>query len=287
MENKLVPTHKYKTSVVFLDDDINFLNFLKGWLISDNYEFHFVNSQTDLENFIRKSEEQRNKLPPILTKLDNELNDLVNHEAFDFDLSRFMEIRNIPNKSAEMSVIFIDNDLGDYSGIDICSRLSPRLRFKKILLTGDCDKMRAIDALNKQVINLFIDKIDLNDNTSSSIVDKVLEEIKNFSDYYFIGSNFYNNPLISSTSFKKLFDSILEQYKIIEYYLLEKDMFLLIDNQNREIFFKCWQDADFDNYYKIYFDDLDNSKNTKLKTAMLNKQIPVGHQFIDSVQFNE
>ncbi|MBP9742029.1 MAG: hypothetical protein KBD37_01580 [Burkholderiales bacterium] len=299
MNNKLVPTHRYKTTILFYDDRNSFLSLIKNRLVSHKYEFKYVDNLVDFQACIAKSAEAKAKLPDVLSKLDNELTDFAHNEVFNFDLSKLKAIRNLPNKYDEISVVFVDNDLGDHNGIEICSKLPSD--FKKILLTGKCDKDEAIKALNDKAINLYIDKLDLDSDDfnlnlnqfssnhlkdeTETLINKILAQIENFSDLYFIESNFYNNHLLSSPIFKKLFNSVLNQFDIEEYCLFEKDTFLLIDKQQRELLFKYWQDDDFTNYYHMNFDELDSSNTLKLKNAMANKQIPINQNFIDSIKF--
>ncbi len=242
MNKKLVPTHRYKTTILFYDDRDSFLSLLRNRLASDKYEFHYVDNLVDFQFFIDQSSMEKKNLPDILLRLDNELTDFAHQEAFNFDLSKLKGIRNLPNKSSEISIAFVDNDLGNHNGIELCAKLP--VDFKKILLTGKCDKDDAIKALNRKDINLYIDKLDLDSDEfnlknnqkvpnnlvdeTEILIDEILRQIENFSDLYFIESNFYNNYLLSSPVFKKLFDSVLNQFKIIEYYLFEKDSFLLI-----------------------------------------------------------
>ncbi len=284
MNKKIVPTHKYKTTILFYDDNKLFLKFLQDNLVSDKYNFQFVDNLEDFYSIIDKSVNLKKNLPNIVCKLENELSDYAHHEAFDFDLSKFEKIRNIPDKYAEVSVVFIDNELGKQNGIDICSTLPADC--KKILLTGECNKTNAIQALNNRTINFFIEKFnfDNNNDAGNSLIDEIHKHIDDFSDIYFIESNYYNNLLISSPIFKRILSSVQEKFSIIEYYLFEKDMFLLVDNNNKELLLKCWQEVDFDNYYNLHFDDFNQLNSFELKQVMQDKQIPFKQGFIDSLK---
>ncbi len=280
---KIIPTNKYKTSVLFYDDDRQFLNFLKDNLITDKYNFYFVDNIQDFNRLITQNATIKNSIPSISNRLDYEINDYANHDAVDFDLSKFSEIRNLNEKFLEISVIVIDNELGNQNGIDLCTQIGSE--FKKILLTGECDKTSAIQALNNKNINLFIEKFDFN-NINDNLIDQILKHLESITDTFFIEKNFYSTPLLSNKIFKKIFVETIKKYNICEYYLLEKDMFLLIDNKFSEFYFKCWQEHEFENYYQLNFDEFNEINNIKLKNEVFNKRIPIGEYFIESLQLD-
>ena len=86
MEKKLVATHNYKTRVVFLDDNIDFLECLRDNMPSAKYECLFVNNLNDFTHLISESKLLKNTLPNILESLDIEISDLNYSEALYFDL---------------------------------------------------------------------------------------------------------------------------------------------------------------------------------------------------------
>jgi len=274
MEKKLVPTHRYKTSVVFYDDNLCFLEFLQNNLVSDRFDFYFVSNLNEFEQTIADSNIAKKYLPDIINHLDNELNDLDDHAVFEFDLSKFEHIKNNASKNKEIGLVFIDNELDKSNGIEISSKLEHGIQ--KVLLTGACDLESAIQALNEKSINMFIDKLDNN------LINKIYEVLEHFINNYFVNKNYYNNSKLSNQHFYELFKSITTQYNIIEHYLVAKDSFLLIDAGGTQRLFKFWDDDDFNKYYDLHHDSLNNANNEKLLTMKTKKQIPVGELVLDS-----
>ena len=288
MEKKLVPTHKYKTTIVFFDDDKDFLKFLENNLTSEKYNFYFVDNYAKFNDITSYSETLKSQLPNIMVNLDNELTDSTQHTAFDFDLSKFDQIKNYNDKNNEISVAFIDNNLGSMNGVDICASLDTGI--KKILLTGECDLEFAIQALNDEVIHTFIEKNGIHKNIEKSetnIIEKIYKAIDNFTDDYFLKQNYYSNSLLSNHNFKELFDKIVKQYDIVEYYLYEKDLFILVDSNNKEWLFKCWRLMDFEQYHSALYDELDARKNKILDEIKDNKKILIGSKMFDSLVYED
>ena len=289
MAKKLIPTHKYKTTVIFLDDNKLFLKFLEVNLHSKKYNFQFTDNLQSFYELLKNGTVTKQKLPNILVKLDNELDDHVQHNTFDFNLSLFEQIKTIPDKAGEVSLVFVDNNMGHHSGLEICSKL--REDVVKVLLTGECEKSDAIQALNDNTINLFLEKNQFNNDfefksKNINLIDTIINIVDKSTDDYFIMSNYYNNSLLSNKVFKGLFSKTIDFYNIVEYYLCEKDTFLLITDRGHELLLKCWEENDFENYYYAHYDDQDNQKKEFLDHVKHNKKIPTKIGLVDTVQLS-
>jgi hypothetical protein len=288
MEEKLIPTHKYKTTVLFYDDNVEYLEFLKVSLISDKYNFVFVDNLNDFNAYIKQSEEIKVNLPRAFKKLDNELSDNPQHETFDFDITSINLLRNIDNKVNEISTIFVDNNLehSEYNGLSICEKMT-NVSFNKILLTGACDRIKAIYALNTKNINFYIEKYSLNDNTLYNIAEKILTELDTLTDDFFINKNSYINNLLSNQNFKLLFTEVIQNNNITEYYLFDKETFILIDGDGNKTYFKCWDLSKFDEYFNLYYDELDDKDAKELSRMKNEKLIPTKNGIQTSTNFKD
>ena len=170
MEKKLVPTHKYKTRVVFFDDDIQFLEELRDTIVSSKYELIFINNLNDFIHLIAESCQVKENLPNVSEPIDNELSDLSDSDVLRFDLSKFKSVKKITNKEKEISVVIIDNNLGKLNGIDVCANIGDN-EIERILLTGDCDHSLALEAMNEKKIQIFLDKLPLLNRFTDSLDD--------------------------------------------------------------------------------------------------------------------
>ncbi len=290
MEKKLVATHKYKTRVIFLDDDVDFLEEMQDSVKSTAYDIMFVSNLQDFTRLITEGHQVQIDLPNILQPIDNEVSDLSDSEALRFDLSKFKEIRQIENKVREVTVVIVDNNLGELSGIDVCASLCDT-GLARILLTGDCDYSDALDAMNKKKINFFVDKLPLSNRFSDSLDDdlenNILQKLDIAIDRYFIAKDSYNNKLLCNPQFKKLYKAIVKSHDIVEHYLIEKDTMLLTNQIGQEFILKCWMEEDFNNYYKLYYDESDVLAIKRLDIIRNEKRLPIYGDLIDSTKFDD
>lgn len=290
MVKKLVPTHKYKTSVLFFDDDVDYLKFLKDNLISDKYNFYFVSNIDDFNDLITASENIRRTLPEPFIKLDNELSDDLKHEVFDFNISNLNVLKKINNKSFEVSTVFIDDDLkiSDYDGFSLCESLEG-FSFNKILLTGQNDRVKALKAMNSDAVDLYIEKFntELNLASEQNIIEKILGTLDKVTDKFFINKNTYINELITDLNFRKLFSLMVEKYNASSYYLSDRETFLITEYGGSDIHLKCWHKNKFQEYYQLHFDELDYKKAEKLEKIRNEYLIPTKIGLQKPIEYNE
>lgn len=289
MEKKLVPTHRYKTRVIFLDDDTEFLAELRDTVKSSKYELIFVDNLQDFNNLIADSCKIKADVPIIQEPIENELSDLSDSEAFRYNLSQFKDIINTEYKTQEVTVVVVDNNLAGLCGIDICAGLGDSA-IERILLTGDCDYSKALNAMNEKKINCFIDKMPLFNrfaDAEDELDKKLLRSIDIAVERYFIAKDSYNNKLLSKPQFKKLYKNIKKSHDVIEHYLVEKDTLLLITQTGQKLMLKCWLSEDFDYYYNAYYDESDILKTERLNQIRSEKKLPIGSTLVDSIRFED
>ncbi len=285
MEIKLIPTHKYRTTVVFFDDDKTFLEFVESHINLDKYNFRFVTNYDEFIEIFNTSESIKKTIPSILVKIDDELRDSEQHEAFDFDFSKFAEIHALPNKDQEISLAFIDNDLGNLNGIQICTEL--KTDTKKILLTGTSDFKGALMAMSEKHIANYVPKVEAPDNLSNNedLVVRLNRIIEHFTDEYFREKDYYKNKLLVDGEFKRLLKHIVDKYNITEYSMFGKDSLLLIDNFKNKKILKCWIKSDFEQYYIDHYDDLDQDKNNLLTEVKELFRFPINSLLVESMRY--
>ena len=187
----------------------------------------------------------------------------------------------------------VDNNLGNLNGISICANVEDKT-IERILLTGDYDYIDAIRALNNKIITFFIDKMPLSNRffeSSNKLNDDMINEIMYHIDIaidrYFINKDSSNNKLLSNPQFKYFFINIIKNNNIVSYYLIEKDLFSMIDINNREYLLKCWTLLDFDDFYNAHYDELDIAMNNKLNLIREEKKLPMKDKLLDSIKVND
>ncbi|MGX8716554.1 MAG: hypothetical protein ACSW8C_01025 [bacterium] len=225
----------YPTEVLFVDDSETYLQTLslffkniRGILLKtfkDPQEaLDYINARANAQQ--RVNWEQENCFTP-------------NCYALKLDVfSLHKQIYN-PHRYAQISVVIADHDLTEkhINGIEFCRHIQDK-NIQKILFTGQADRKFVIQAFNDGVIQRYLSKSDVKG------IDDILNIVKTAQQRYFMACTASLNvalrshpkfPLaIHSEKFHALFQRLLEQHNIVEYYLLDAvGSFLLVDNSNK------------------------------------------------------
>lgn len=225
----------YPTEVLFVDDSETYLQTLslffkniRGILLKtfkDPQEaLNYINTRANAQQ--RVNWEQENCFTP-------------NCYALKLDVfSLHKQIYN-PHRYAQISVVIADHDLTEkhINGIEFCRHIQDK-NIQKLLFTGQADRKFVIQAFNDGVIQRYLSKSDVKG------IDDILNIVKTAQQRYFMACTASLNvalrshpkfPLaIHSEKFHALFQRLLEQHNIVEYYLLDAvGSFLLVDNSNK------------------------------------------------------
>ena len=225
----------YPTEVVFVDDSESYLQALsmffkniRGIILKtfkDPQEaLDYINDRAAAQQ--RINWEQENCFTPNCYAL--KLNVFSLHK----------QIYN-PHRYTQISVVIADHDLTEkyMSGIEFCRRIKDK-NIQKILFTGQADRSFVIQAFNEGIIQRYLSKSDVRD------VKDILEIVEMAQRRYFTACTaslnvaLHSNPqfplAIQSEKFHQLFNRLITQRNIIEYYLLDGvGSFLLVDASNK------------------------------------------------------
>lgn len=173
----------HKTNIILLDDNVDFLSHLKKILSDQFHGFILDTHSSDIVlDAVKKSDKDSQKLKSDL--FIKSLPDLENVSVSIEDQSiTFMNSHNhkiLKSKSLRniFSVLVLDNDMPDLSGIEV-ARLLKDTNVKIILLTGVTSNRVAIDAFNEGVIEKFIRK------DSETCVDNLVSAIRELKQKFF------------------------------------------------------------------------------------------------------
>ncbi len=149
----------HPTTVIFVDDNREFLQHVKKWLNHDEFAHRTFDHPKTALKFLTKTHHPH----PFTERCVYQPNDDVPLDCSEFGIN----IRKIhhemhnPERFNEIGVIVVDYAMPGMNGIDFCTRLEG-LPFKKIMLTGEADEHLAVSAFNNGVIDHFIRKDDAN-----------------------------------------------------------------------------------------------------------------------------
>lgn len=224
----------FPTKIFIVDDNESFLENLKLILDSNKCSYLFCVNPYDVASLIDKQKQY----PSFLDKTTSiEVSD-------DDSLSIDLNIRDIHkeiysiNRFNQVSAIITDYDMPGMNGLDLCRQAKSKI-LTRALFTGVADESTAIDAFNKCYIEQYIRKQDKN------VIENIKQLINKSKELYFnnlsknyvnlLHSNDGNLSILLDNMFIDFFFTLIEQEKIIEYYLLDSNGSFLMLKSNGEV----------------------------------------------------
>ena len=207
-----IPILFHPTKVIMIDDHANFPNMLAGFLM--------------LERVIAKF-----SIP------ENVINYLINYEQrfspvnfYQENLLTLLYYLQDKRRFSEISTIFCDYNMPSHSGIEIFNLLkgSTHYPYQHILLTGiSSDQMQLANIPTTVDKILFKDK--LSNELGSFLPTLIKLEQQFFTKMY---NPSVNLSLLQEPKFIINFNYLIEKYRIIEAYLIDKGQrFILLDRE--------------------------------------------------------
>jgi CheY-like chemotaxis protein len=259
-----IPFFRFPTTVVCIDDDLEFLKALTLKLGKEYNIKTFSDPQEALKFLNSKESSPISQMTFIKSVNEHELYNSIHHLPVDFDINEVVKLSNQKNRTDEVAVILLDQNMPGMKGTELCTKLENK-ELKKILLTGELDHAEAVKAFNDKLIDCFVQKTANN--------QFLLENLKTYIDIqeekYFIekSAHLHNYLLaeralpLSDRAFIDLFHRWCEHHNIKEYYLVDKNgNFLLIDQDGKQFFFIIHTDHSLNTFIEPYEDDDDLTK---------------------------
>jgi len=164
----------FPTTLLVLDDDLCFLGEISTFLKNNNLIVRtFHNSKPFLHYLTHYSSPINADELFLKTEVDYYKGSSGIMRA---DTNSIYKIAYNPSRFNQVSVVIIDYELLNETGIDVCRRIKNK-NIKKIMLTNKASHKIGIDALNKRIIDAFIEK--------DEILYKLIPTIKSLEMEYF------------------------------------------------------------------------------------------------------
>lgn len=234
MDNTPHPFY-HSTTIAIIDDNADFLtNF--SLQLDEQLAYTLHPSPVDGLEFLNNIKPNNN----ISQQLISTHTDFVEDEFIDnvvvLRTSGIISELSNAERFRENSVVIVDYDMPQMNGIEFCKLLNNK-NMKKILLTGVADEKVAVQAFNDNVIDKFIKKSDMD------AVDHINEYIKGFQQDYFktktslikstLNVEFYG--FMIQPAFIDLFNKLIKEHKVREYYLTNNPSGYLMITANDKI----------------------------------------------------
>ena len=142
------------------------------------------------------------------------------------------EISNA-DRFGEVSVVIVDYDMPEMSGLDFCKQISGQ-RIKKILLTGVGDEKIAVQAFNEGIIDRFLLKSDPEiENRNNQTIYELQQQYVNEVSRLVQGGLALKSPeFLIDPEFSDHFFMLMKEHNIVEYYYVEDpEGFLLVSDE--------------------------------------------------------
>jgi len=231
----MIPAMIKKTSVLFIDDDQNFIDDICDFLPKT----HFFYKYTQPADVIPSVTNQVIFVPNVNPGLS------VTEFPIKRQTSLFADVSRFPfDKIA--SVLVVDHRMEPIDGIKLCKSINSRFT-KKIMLTSYATQELAIKALNDGTIDMFLLK------TDRDLVENLSDAIARCTKQFFLeiskdidGFNNRMNPF-NSAKVVDAFAHFCEENEIIDYcFIHDFNQIIMMDKNNNKRFLSIFTNDDLD-----------------------------------------
>lgn len=223
-----IPPFYFPTTVVFVDDSIDFLSNLSLQL-SPSLAFQLFDSPAKALQMLEAADNSHSQLGNIFSRYHHTDDLPLTHHVIDVNLDKVHREVYKKQRFKQISVAVVDYDMPSINGIEFCRRIA-NPNIKKILLTGKADANIAVQAFNEGIIDRFILK------QAPDAIGQLNQAIAELQQTYFhqterllsavltIGKHeFLRDPL-----FAEQFGKICDKNRIVEFYLCSEPDGMLI-----------------------------------------------------------
>ncbi|MCC2624367.1 MAG: response regulator FixJ [Burkholderiales bacterium] len=258
MHNYQIPIVYFPLKLMFVDDNPNILKTISTTL-QEKYRCEIANSVDKALDILNSRMDFNYNL--FTFEPNSEINLQAKNQSTKFNLS--LNISNIlklvenTDKYNNIGIVITDYEMGDKNGLDLCRKIGDK-QVKKILLTGQLDTSKGINAMNSQTIDRYIQK------DSSTVVQDLKDYIETLHNVYFNQLfSINNNTLLNSDlyvldncDYIELFEDILLEHNIKEFYLIDsKGSFLMLNDSNERFVLNINTDKSLNDFIYTYQDE--------------------------------
>jgi CheY-like chemotaxis protein len=221
--DKIAPICGFPTTIAFVDDNKRYLSKTTIKLDKHNAVYKCLSDAKEACEYLEKHA----AYPEFLQRcISHEIDPARFHRNIDINILPIREEFYNPHRFAVVSVLLIDQEMPSLKGLEICERFK-NAPFKKILLTGEVDDKQAIEAFNRGVIDQYVPKNA--DNFYTTINNAIAEQQQAYMQEATAAISLglvqpregYEPSILSDEEFIKVFDKIIKNNKICEFYLSE------------------------------------------------------------------
>lgn len=229
MLNQSMPSFFFPTTVLMIDDNVDFLKSIAISLIPDKATYSFYSDPKLALDLINNRFSTNHITKSLVNFLDEEE---LEHKRLDINARDLYRIAFNPERFKQISTVVVDFHMPGMDGIEFCKSIkNPHIQ--KVLLTSIVDEQKAIEVLNQGIIHSFIRK------QSANLIDQLNQAIHQSQARFFQRlSTIFEETLSLASDESALFDDIFHRLFLsakrdchaVEHYLTEfQGSFLFLD----------------------------------------------------------
>ncbi len=220
MQKQAIPSFSFPTTVLMIDDNVEFLKSVAIGLPAHAATYNFYSDPRHALELINEQSESADVAHGLVNLLDEEE---FEHRTLDINVRDIYRIMYNRARFKQISTVVVDYHMPGIDGIELCRSIkNPNIQ--KILLTSIVDESKAIECLNEGVIDTFIRK------QSPNIMQQLRQALVTAQNRYFSNLSRIVQQVISFSpeesalaepAFVDLFYKLVDKFDAVEYYLTE------------------------------------------------------------------
>jgi CheY-like chemotaxis protein len=273
MSNLALPLFYFPSTILWVDDDETFIDAIKI-AYEDKFKCLTFFEANKALAYLSHYKSPLEKINLVKEYVKSDEYGTISHAPIDLNISKILDIYNHPLKHHEISLLVIDHNMPNMTGLEFCQSIAAQ-PFKKILLTGETNYKQAVNAFNQGLIDRFIHK-------SSNVADELHQYVNELTYNYFcektsqLVSHLETSHLssLSDPIFSIFFEQWRVENKITQFYLINNHGgFLTINDKNETFYFLVMSSRHAKEFVKLN-DDCGDKVGHLLNGVSEGKLIP-------------
>ena len=268
MRNNSINVFMHPSATVFLDDNENFLKIVCMGL-QDKIKLHTFTDSKAMFNAVNQCHDKYKVMVP---RLQNDT-DIIGEISSKLNISEIYKLAHDPHRFDYISVLVFDQVMPNKSGLELFREMQ-NSNLGKVLLTAETDKDLAIQAFNEGLIDKYIMKEgdDLEGRLQSAIIELQQRHFYRLAEPLLASLSKTLLDMLSNPRFITLFQALINEYQIKEYYLADSSgTFLLLDSSGEPMWLIIRSDADIEE--QVHMLRAVNAPNTILEPVELKSDL--------------
>lgn len=247
MSKQAIPSFSFPTTVLMIDDNVEFLKSIAIGLPADAATYNFYSDPKKALQLINEKYQGGRFAAGLVNLMDEEE---FEHRTLDVNVRDIYRIMYNRSRFQQISTVVVDYNMPGLDGIEFCRSIKDP-HIQKILLTSIVDENKAIEVLNAGLIHTFIRK------QSPNVMQLLSQALTQAQQRYFLHLSEIIQQVVSFSpedsalgdpAFIELFHRIAKNFGAVEYYLTEflgSFVFVDADGNHYGLFTRIKDQIDF------------------------------------------